>query len=74
MGFENESKVVSSTFTSRMMEVSFNASSSFHSYTDVRDAVGSGDDEDDDLDDDLDDDDDDPEGGPHDTGQHDTGE
>lgn len=36
MGFEHESQVVSNTFTSRMMEVSFNASSSFHSYTNVR--------------------------------------
>jgi hypothetical protein len=36
MGFEHESQVVSNTFTSQMMEVSFNASSSFHSYTDVR--------------------------------------
>ncbi|MFH2005171.1 MAG: hypothetical protein ABI333_01160, partial [bacterium] len=36
MEFLHESQVVSDTFTSRMQEVSFSASSSFHSYTDVR--------------------------------------
>ena len=35
MGFKQESQVVSDTFTSRMMEVSFHASSSFHAYTNV---------------------------------------
>ncbi len=60
-GFEHESQVVSNTFTSQMMEASFNASSSFHSYTDVRplsEIVAEGeveDDEEDDEEDDFDD-------------------
>jgi hypothetical protein len=36
MAFKQESQVVSDTFTSRMMEVTFHANSSFHAYTDVR--------------------------------------
>lgn len=35
MAFKQESQVVSDTFTSRMMEVTFHASSSFHAYTNV---------------------------------------
>lgn len=53
MGFEHESQVVSNTFTSQMMEVSFNASSSFHSYTNVRplsEVQAEGEDEDEDED------------------------
>lgn len=36
MGFREESKVVSDTMSSRMKEVTFHASSSFHAYTNVR--------------------------------------
>lgn len=36
MAFGQESQVVSDTMTSRMMEVAFHASSTFHSYTNVR--------------------------------------
>lgn len=36
MAFGHESRVVSDTMTSRMREVTFHASSSFHAYTDVR--------------------------------------
>ncbi len=35
MAFKQESQVLSDTFTSRMMEVTFHASSSFHAYTNV---------------------------------------
>lgn len=59
MGFEHESQVVSNTFTSQMMEVSFNANSSFHSYTNVSpldevEAEGQDDGDDDDDDEDVD--------------------
>lgn len=67
MGFEHESQVVSNTFTSQMMEVSFNASSSFHSYTNVRPlSEVEAEAEDDDEEDDGVDFDDPP---PHDTGK-----
>ena len=36
MEFPKESQVVSDTMTSRMREVTFHASSSFHAYTNVR--------------------------------------
>jgi hypothetical protein len=65
MGFEYESQVISDTFTSRMVEASFSASSSFHSYTNVS-PIGEVEAEGEDEDDDDDDFDDRP---PHDTGR-----